>query len=68
MTAMQSPFTGGAVQLVKEPKELEFRNEIFEIIYHSWKCTDTGELFTTDELDTVNINQVHNKYREKYNR
>lgn len=64
---MQSPFTGGAVELVKEPKKLEFRNEAFEIVFHSWKCVDTGELFTNDELDTLNINQVHNKYREKYN-
>ena len=64
---MQSPFTGGNAELVKESKELEFRNETLEIIYHSWKCVDTGELFTTDELDTLNINQVHNKYREQHN-
>lgn len=64
---MESPFTGGKVKLVKEPKELEFRNETVEIVYHSWQCIDTGELFTTDELDMLNINQVHNKYREKHN-
>jgi len=64
---MQSPFTGGRVELVKEWKELEFRKEKFEICYHSWKCVDTGELFTTDKLDTLNINQVHNKYRERHN-
>lgn len=64
---MKSPFTGGKVELVKEPKELEFRNETLKIVYHSWRCVETGELYTTDDLDTLNINQVHNKYREKHN-
>lgn len=63
---MKSPFTGGAVEMVREPKKLEFRKETYEIVFHSWRCKDTGELFTTDELDTLNINQVHNKYREKH--
>jgi len=63
---MKSPFTGGATELVREPKAFTFRKETFEIIYHSWKCVDTNEFFTTDELDQLNITQVHNKYREKH--
>ena len=64
---MISPFTGGATELVREHKEFSFRKESFEIVYHSWKCVDTGQLFTTDELDQLNITQVHNRYREKHN-
>lgn len=64
---MRSPFTGGKVEIIREPKKLEFRKESFEIIHHSFKCVDTGEFFTTDELDQINITQVHNKYREKHN-
>jgi len=64
---MISPFTGGVTELVREQKELSFRKESFEIVYHSWNCVDTGQLFTTDELDQLNITQVHNKYREKHN-
>lgn len=64
---IKSPFTGESVRLVKEPKELQFRNETFSIEFHSWKCEDSGKLFTNDELNQLNINQVHNKYREKYN-
>lgn len=64
---MKSPFTGGETELVREPKKLEFRKETFEIIHHSRRCKDTGEYFTTEELDRVNITQVHNKYREKHN-
>lgn len=64
---MNSPFTGGATDLVREPKEFSFRKESFVIVYHTWKCVDTGQVFTTDELDQLNITQVHNKYREKHN-
>ncbi|MFU8861640.1 MAG: type II toxin-antitoxin system antitoxin SocA domain-containing protein [Cyclonatronaceae bacterium] len=63
---MNSPFTGGETELIREPIKLEFRKETFEIIHHSRKCMDTNEFFTTSELDEININQVHNKYREKH--
>lgn len=63
---MKSPFTGGAAKLEKEPRVLEYRKDSFEVLYHYYVCVDTGEQFTTTEIDTLNINQVHNKYREKY--
>ena len=63
---MQSPFTGGITTLEKEQRILEFRKDSFEIIYHFYLCSDTKEQFTTTEIDNLNINQVHNKYREKY--
>lgn len=63
---MESPFTGGKTRIEKEHRSLEFRKDKFDIIYHFYVCEDTGEQFTTTELDTLNINQVHNKYREKY--
>ncbi|MEX0662769.1 MAG: hypothetical protein WD381_00255 [Balneolaceae bacterium] len=63
---MKSPFTGGETELIREPKKLEFRKESFEITHHSYRCSDTGEYFTTENLDQVNITQVHNKYREKH--
>lgn len=28
---------------------------------------DSGELFTTTEIDELNLNQVYNQYRDKYN-
>jgi DNA-binding transcriptional regulator YiaG len=63
---MKSPFTGGIAELKKESRVLEYRKDQFEILYHYYKCVDTGEQFTTTEIDTLNINQVHNKYRAKY--
>jgi putative zinc finger/helix-turn-helix YgiT family protein len=62
---MKSPFTGGEVKLIKEKRTFEFRKLSFEIIYHYFKCVDTGEAFTNTELDELNTNQVYNQYREK---
>lgn len=64
---MQSPITGKPMLLVKEPGvKLSFRKEEFEIVYHYYLCEDSGEQFTSDELDEINQVQVHNRYREKY--
>lgn len=63
---MKSPFTGGIAKLEKEIRDFEYRKDKFDVLYHYYVCIDTGEQFTTTELDTLNINQVHNKYREKY--
>ncbi|HEV2479545.1 MAG TPA: type II TA system antitoxin MqsA family protein [Puia sp.] len=63
---MKSPFTGGNAELQKESRVLEYRKDSFKILYHYYHCVDSGEQFTTTEIDTLNINQVHNKYRERY--
>lgn len=63
---MQSPFTGGEAKLLSEKKEYEFRREKFEVVHFFHKCIDTGEEFTTNELDELNTNQLYNQYREKY--
>jgi transcriptional regulator with XRE-family HTH domain/uncharacterized phage-associated protein len=63
---MKSPFTGGEVQLKKEWQTLSYRKEEFRVRYHYYVCVDTREQFTTDDLDSLNITQVHNQYRAKY--
>ncbi|WP_212001767.1 type II toxin-antitoxin system antitoxin SocA domain-containing protein [Chitinophaga sp. HK235] len=63
---MKSPFTGGNVRLEKESRTFDYRKEKFEIIYHYYVCEESGEQFTNDELDTLNITQVHNKYRSRF--
>jgi putative zinc finger/helix-turn-helix YgiT family protein len=64
---MKSPITGKEMQLHKEPRTFTFRKESFEIIYHSFLCTDTGEMFENEELSNLNLSQVQNKYREVHN-
>lgn len=63
---MKSPFTGGEVRIKRESRSLLYRKESFSIVYHVYVCVDTEEEFTTDELDELNLRQVHHKYREKY--
>ncbi|TAE79388.1 MAG: DUF4065 domain-containing protein [Bacteroidetes bacterium] len=64
---MKSPITGAAMQLTKERRSMDFRKETFEIVFHYYKCEDSGEQFTTTALDEVNMNQVYNQYRNKFN-
>ena len=63
---MKSPITGNPMKIYKEPGTLSFRKEKFEIMYHYFLCEDTGERFTSDEMDQLNTIQVHNQYREKH--
>ncbi len=52
--------------MMQEHRELVYRKEKFSYIAHYYVCADTGEEFTTTELDTINIYQVYNQYRAKY--
>ncbi len=64
---MKSPITGKEMILTKERRSMVFRKETFEIVFHYYKCEDSGEQFTTTSLDEVNMNQVYNQYRDKFN-
>jgi uncharacterized phage-associated protein/DNA-binding transcriptional regulator YiaG len=63
---MKSPITGKEMKLLKEPGVPTYRKEEFPVFYHYFLCEDSGEHFTNDELDSINLIQVHNQYREKY--
>lgn len=64
---MKSPFTGGDANLVVETRKFAFRKEEYECIYLCYQCADSGEKFTTTQLDTVNAAQVVNRYRSEHN-
>lgn len=63
---MLSPYTGKEMKLVYEPRTWNFRGEDYDYIHTSYKCEDTGELFTTCESDDAGFLQVTNQYRAKY--
>jgi hypothetical protein len=63
---MKSPFTGKDMKLLYEKSTWKFRGEAYEYMHASWLCSDTGERFTTDELDNASYLQVTNQYRAKY--
>jgi len=64
---MKSPITGKEMKLTKERRSMDFRKETFEVIFHYYKCEDSGEQFTTTPMDEVNMNQVYNQYRDRFN-
>ncbi|MHC1780181.1 MAG: type II toxin-antitoxin system antitoxin SocA domain-containing protein [Bacteroidales bacterium] len=64
---MKSPFTGKEMIIVYERRTMSFRKEEFKVLFHSYKCEDTGEKFEDDILSQLNFNQLENQYRVKYN-
>lgn len=64
---MKSPITGKEMTLQIEKSILEFRKEKFEYYHKSYYCAESGESFTTTELDEFNLSQVYNQYRDKHN-
>ena len=60
---MKSPITGKEMKLQKEHRNLMFRKEEYEVVYHYYLCEDTDEKFTNDELDEINLRQLYNQYR-----
>jgi len=64
---MKSPITSKEMLLTKEKRSIVFRKELFDVVYHYYKCEDSGEQFTTGALDDVNMNQVYNQYRDLFN-
>lgn len=56
---------GNAIQLIEQTK-IVYRKEDFVIYKHFYQCEKCKVQFTTTGLDEVNINQVYNQYREKY--
>lgn len=64
---MKSPYTGKEMELKRTKSTLHFRKEPFEITYHSFVCADSHEEFEDDRLTTLNLQQVTDQYRERYN-
>ncbi len=52
--------------LCKETRKLVFRKDEFDVIYHYYRCEDSGEAFTSTSLDELNMTQLYNQYRAKH--
>jgi len=64
---MKSPINGKEMVRFKEPRKLTYRKEEFSFIFHGYRCVDSKQQFTTTALGNVNLFQIYNQYREKYN-
>ncbi|WP_367916276.1 type II toxin-antitoxin system antitoxin SocA domain-containing protein [Leadbetterella sp. DM7] len=65
MKKIVSPFSDKLLDVKIREEQMSFRKDTFSVLYHYYE--DMGERFTTDELDEINLKQVYNQYREKYN-
>lgn len=63
---MNSPITGKEMKLSVETRKVSFRKENLEIPFQFYLCEDTGEQFTTTDLDELNLQLLHNQYRAKH--
>lgn len=63
---MKSPVTGKEMTLVREKTMYAFRGESYECEQSLWRCEDSGETYTTDEMDMEAFEQVSRQYRAKY--
>lgn len=63
---MISPISGKAMSIEKEDRQLTFRKEKFNVSYHYYLCKESGEQFTSTELDEINLLQLHHQYRVQH--
>lgn len=63
---MKSPLTGKPMSVRTEVQTLNFRKEAFTLRQQFYLCEDSGERFTSTELDEINLSLVYNAYRAKH--
>lgn len=64
---MKSPYTGKEMSLLIEERMLVFRKAEFKVAFHFYQCYETAEKFSASDLDALNMFQVHNQYRDRFN-
>lgn len=64
---MICPICDNESNLIINKKSYKFRKDNFNIFEHFYKCEKCDNEFTNTTLDELNINQVYNQYRQKYN-
>lgn len=63
---MKSPFTGGDTIKKSKTKTLRYKGEIFTIEREYYECLETGENFTTTELDQKAWDNIIRQYNERH--
>lgn len=63
---MKCAFCDSIAKLHIEQSKIVYRKEEFKIHKHFFRCEKCNQQFTTTEIDNLNIEQVYNQYREKY--
>ncbi len=63
---MKSPFTGKEMSIQKELRKINFRKDELTVLFHFYKCDETGEQFEDQQLSAINYVQLINQYRAKH--
>lgn len=63
---MKSPITGKEMTIGKELRDMTFRKETFQVVFHYYLCEESGEQFEDEHFSTLNYNQVVNQYRVRH--
>jgi len=63
---IQTALTFNKACFPKGVTAMSFRKEEFQIVFHSYRCEETGEQFEDELFSQLNYNQLVNQYREKY--
>jgi hypothetical protein len=64
---MKSPFTNKNMIIVKEWRIMNIHEEKFKILFHTYKCEDTGLQFEDSIFAQLNYDQLINQYKLKHN-
>ena len=54
------------MKVVKELREMTFRKEKFQVVFHTWLCEESAEQFEDEQFSALNFNQVVNQYRVRH--
>jgi len=63
---MKSPYTDKEMKVAKELRDMTFRKETFQVVFHYYICEDSGEQFEDEHFSALNYNQVVNQYRVRH--
>jgi len=63
---MKSPVTENEMKVAREGRNMTFRNETFQIVFHYYLCEESGEQFEDEHFSALNYNQVVNQYRVRH--
>ncbi|CAN5808185.1 hypothetical protein BH24BAC1_BH24BAC1_38190 [soil metagenome] len=62
---MKSPYTGGEVRVIIERRVIPFKQEEFEMHIPTLVCDDTGNRFTTGDMDDAFVDELYRLWRER---
>ncbi len=63
---MKSPITGKEMSVGSEMRDMTYRKETYPVVFHYYKCEESGEQFEDEHFSELNFNQVVNQYRVRH--